>query len=264
MNIIHCLAQKWPFVRGRHFLFRKLESNGKLKKSLEDLKSPFSCRHGFEMFGIQKDRVSDWLKLFGNYEVGTDKYFLSRSLGAEQLFLDIGANVGYYSMLLSHANPQAHVWAFEPNPLPRECLDKSISFAKLSDRVTVYPFGLSDSDREENLVFEQGVSGSGHISPDSEVGVEIQLRSFQSLWESQNKPSVGLVKIDVEGHEWQVLATMKEMLQRDHPDLVIELVDEQLKRFGSSSQEITAFLEGMGYQNVGGFELNTFFEHRSR
>lgn len=252
----------YPFTRGRHFIFRNLSSTGLLSKISRSSGDLVKCRKGFQLSCLKNDRVSDWLKVFGDYEKGTDAYFLSQHK-AEGYFLDIGSNVGYYSLLHAKMGLVKGVWSFEPNPQPRKALEKSVRENNFQDQITVFPYALSDEEGVVNFHFEEGISGSGHISANSEDGIKVELKKFSDLWEKNGAPKVSIIKIDVEGHEWQVLQCMQEMLKRDHPKIVIELVNEQLERFGSSSKLITDYLENEGYCKVGGYELNSFFEYQS-
>lgn len=178
------------------------------------------------------------------------------------MFLDIGANVGFYSLLHASKSLVTGTWAFEPNPKPRGALEKSVVSNKFESLIKVFPYALSDSDGQASFTFEEGVSGSGHISSKDEGGeIEVEIRAFSGLWEEAGEPKVSIIKIDVEGHEWQVLQAMKVMLERDHPKIVIELVDDQLERFDSSAEQIKQYLSGLGYKIVGGYELNSFFEY---
>ena len=258
-KFILSITKNWPFNRGRHFFFRNLEATGLLVNLSDYVGRMIPTRMGLKMRGIPRDRVSDWLKIFGQYELGTDKYLL-RYKNTPGLFLDIGSNIGYYTMLLANANKDRRVWAFEPNPSPRECLEDSVEMNGFTERVMVFPFALSDKDGEADFIFQKGVSGSGHISKEKEGTIKVAIKNFQELWQRNDSPRIALLKIDVEGHEWQVLSGMEEMLKRDRPNIVVELVDAQLARGGSSSVQICDFLRGLGYEKTGSYELNSFFE----
>ena len=59
------------------------------------------------------------------------------------LFLDIGANIGYFSLLLTHHFPRLTTVSFEPNPLLVETLSKSVRDAALQQRVNIIPKALA-------------------------------------------------------------------------------------------------------------------------
>lgn len=257
-SFLQFLTNRWPLSRGRHFIFRNLKSSGLLINFSESIGQVTPSRYGFQIHCLLGDRVSDWLKVFGDYEKGTDAFFLSQKK-EPGIFLDIGANVGFYSLLHASQNKVDAIWSFEPNPKPRECLEKSIKVNNYTDQITVFPCALSNEDGKAFFDFEEGLSGSGHLSESGET--EVQIRSFSKLWKEQGSPVITTIKMDVEGHEWQVLQAMEAMLIRDKPRIVIELVDEQLQRYGASSEIIVNFLSKLGYKKIGGYELNTFFEY---
>ena len=263
-KVFYHFTRNWPFVRGRHWLFRRASGAGIVKRLSESIQSGVKTRAGFRIATIEHDRVSDWIKVFGNYEVGTDRFLVgcARSGG---LFLDIGSNIGYYSLLVASQHVSRNVWAFDPNPLVRECLENSIRLNSYHERVRVFPYALSDHDGHSAMIIEEGVSGSGHLSESNDGNegglAEIEIREFDPIWQAAGSPEVSSVKIDVEGHELQVLKAMKSVLEQNHPDIVIELVEDQLNRYGSSVEGVVGFLEGIGYMKIGDFELNSFFRY---
>jgi FkbM family methyltransferase len=72
---------------------------------------------------------------FAGYESGTPHFFLDRCRSA-RVGLDIGANVGYYSILAALANPDAEVVAFEPVPQLYDRLVRNIELNQLTSRIT--------------------------------------------------------------------------------------------------------------------------------
>jgi len=153
--------------------------------------------------------------------------------------IDVGANVGQYTLRFSElAGPEGRVIAFEPVPETFALLSANTGHfphanvtlinAALSDRTGVAGISLS--------CFPTGLTDyyKARVSPvDGSARVVITL-SFDSLGIEH---PVGLVKIDVEGHESAVLKGMVQLLRRDRPVLIVE----------TESDEVIADLLAIGY-----------------
>ncbi len=131
--------------------------------------------------------------------------------------LDVGANLGAYSLLISQwVGPSGHVHAFEPNPQVSAGLERHVSMNHLEDRVTIVRKAVSD--REMNCFFTFGDSiGSGRLedraaphSREDRVLVEsISLDGFCR----QRGILPQFVKIDVEGAEFEVLRGARDLMR---------------------------------------------------
>jgi FkbM family methyltransferase len=140
---------------------------------------------------------------------------------------DIGANVGWYSLQFSRwAGRSGQVFAFEPDPQNAARLREAVAG---STNVVVLPIGLSNSTRDAWLL--RGVDRLGatsKIAPDESAHenalVRVKLDSGDAVLESGRASLPDLVKIDVEGHELQVLQGMEEVLDHQRVrDLFIEI-----------------------------------------
>lgn len=166
----------------------------------------------------------------------------SRLCQRDKLALDIGASTGDYSeAMIPYA---AGCIAFEANPNKTAILNQR--FANTS--VTVFGFALSEKDEEIELripVQENGsqISSLATIERDnslsglSTTSTTIQCRRLDGL----ALKSVGFMKIDVEGHEISVLKGAIELIDRDHPHVLIEI--EERHKPGAIRAAIDFFRE---------------------
>lgn len=146
------------------------------------------------------------------------KIFLELSLKIKDpVMFDIGACFGTYSFITLF-NPGLKVQAFEPYPKMVEYMKDIIRLNDIPD-ITVNEFGLSDKDRKCDMEFgsvfhrsELDLNvGTTNIRPDSEGNY-----TFRPL-DSLNIQKMDLVKIDVEGHEMEVLKGAAETFKRCKP-----------------------------------------------
>jgi FkbM family methyltransferase len=131
------------------------------------------------------------------------------------VFWDVGANVGLYSLLLR--KNFRHVFAVEPNPVARRNLKARLLW-HFARNVTILPFALSDQNGETRL--SPGSDRFQAWSKLHESGIRVKTATFDSIYQR----SVDLMKIDVEGAEFMVLQGAKDALQRGRiMNLLIEV-----------------------------------------
>jgi FkbM family methyltransferase len=142
--------------------------------------------------------------------------------------LDIGANVGYYTMKLSElVGPEGRVFAFEPLTATSEILAFAARFAPY-ENITI--FNTAVSDKPELLKFSIGKNQDGLPNYFTARAAESGNHAvFATTIDSLALPRcVSFVKIDTEGSENAVLRGMEALIERDHPVLAIE-VDASLE-----------------------------------
>lgn len=157
--------------------------------------------------------------------------------------LDVGANIG--AVALRAAQKARRVYAFEANPA---------TYARLAENVRqndlpVTPVHAAVSDRRGQLYSRpaQGSRNTGmaEVAP-TPSGPPVPAVCLDDFVTERNL-TVGLLKVDVEGHDAAVLRGALAMLRRDRPIVVVEVNDEHLCRHGSSSREVLDLFGGLGY-----------------
>ncbi len=165
---------------------------------------------------------------------------ISNLLDREKISIDAGAHLGTYTSHMIKNSKRC--WAFEPNPQFFEKL-KSIS-----PNLIVKQVALSDQNGEVFLRVPGKELGRGTIEKDNtlEEFENINVISVkQKKLDDYELETVGLIKIDVEGHELSVLNGAKNLLIRDRPTLLIE-VEERHKR--NAVIKLRKFLEELDYK----------------
>ncbi|MDH5770420.1 MAG: FkbM family methyltransferase [Candidatus Bathyarchaeota archaeon] len=147
--------------------------------------------------------------------------FLSRTKG--KLFVDIGANLGRYTILLS--KNYERVIAIEPEGNNMWFLKQNVKHAKVNN-VTFQQCAVSDEDGEAFLYFGSHVGEHSIFRKQQFGGVKVQTRKLSSIIRDEQ---VDLIKMDVEGAEWSVLKGSEEILDRIR-SWVIELHDVNRKK----------------------------------
>lgn len=145
--------------------------------------------------------------------------------------VDVGANIGYYTLLSSRiVGTEGRVYAFEPEPHNFELLNKSIDANNL-DNVRVYQGAVSDKAGLAKLYLSDSQMPQAHsISRDWGRGsIDVNSTTLDSLWESLGKPHVDLIKIHVGESDRLVLRGAKRLLSELEPFVIMVFVPSQWK-----------------------------------
>ena len=141
---------------------------------------------------------------FGLHEV-PDMAFMVHLLRPGELLLDIGANIGSYTVLAA-TTAQARVIAFEPHPRTAASLERNVAHNRLGERVDIRRVALSAAEGEGSLT--DGLDAMNYLvvgDPGSRSGdlCQVPLRTLDG---EVGEATPTMLKIDVEGHEESVLA----------------------------------------------------------
>ncbi len=169
--------------------------------------------------------------------------------------IDVGANVGFYSVLMAHALPARRVLSVEPTPAALARLRANLTRNGVAERVTVVEgaaaataghFDLSVIEgREEYASF--GALVHDTIAGEAHHVVRVPTTPLDDLVDAHGL-TPGFVKIDVEGAEEAVLIGGARTLERHRPVIMAELNDDLLRQQGSSARAVLSRLEGAGYR----------------
>jgi FkbM family methyltransferase len=185
-----------------------------------------------------------WLGRKDHYDV----YHLQRFLQPGHVFLDIGANFGYYSvMLASRLDKQGVIHAFEPNPPTLARLRHHVAINGLEDLIQVHAVALSDQEGTAALAMREGNTGSANIVSSDAASAPVRLATLDAFCDEQGLTRLDAVKIDVEGFEERVLMGGQRSLRRWRPVLLLELEPARLADKQSSAERVARLLHELGY-----------------
>jgi FkbM family methyltransferase len=178
----------------------------------------------------------------GNIYLGlhefSDMGFLLHFLRKEDMFFDVGANIGSYTVLASgHAG--ACTIAFEPIPSTFKILQKNIKLNKIDTLVKALNVGAGSE--AGNLVFTGLYDSENHVvskseSVSEENSFELPVVTIDEIAYANQVPV--LIKIDVEGFETEVLKGMKSILKDDDLKAVIIELNGSGNRYGYDENKI--------------------------
>jgi FkbM family methyltransferase len=157
------------------------------------------------------------------------------------LFLDVGANVGLYSLVVATRGLARGVIAFEPDARSLGPLQTNLSINGVASAVDIRAVALSDHDGSVWFKPDPGTSTCrSSVSADGELSVPCT--RLDTVLPATGKRL--FLKIDIEGHELAALNGMRDVLGRNQCFL-------QVESFTPNTAALDAFMHGLGYSHTG-------------
>ena len=174
-----------------------------------------------------------------------------------RIAVDVGANIGLYTLPLSrYTGPRGRVFAFEPEHHNFELLSRNI---ELNGAVNVTAIEAAASDRNGHAPLALSPTNYGDhyvVSKPGAAGPSARLVTLDDTLASTLPGSVGVIKIDVQGHEPAVLRGARETLARNPGAVIlIELAPRLLQRGGYSAAELLEIVRDF---HLSGWEINSY------
>jgi len=160
------------------------------------------------------------------------------------VFCDVGANAGYFSIGVGGRFPDVRVVAFEPQPTLARAIALSAALSGL-DNVVVLQTMLGAREGSAQLFVPSHSVHASAVSPAGRVrALTCPVKTLTGLVDRRLVPWPTLVKIDVEGAELDVLQGAVRILEDNPPYLVLES-NENADRFGYSRSDLLDYLRGI-------------------
>ncbi len=201
-------------------------------------------RHALGTFVVPThDEVGLRILSTGNFEAKNLEGLRLHAFSArvEEVAVDVGANIGVFSVELSHYFKS--VIAIEPNPITFHVLQANLAINKA--RVLALQLGASNSDQTMALHMPTaGDLGWATLHPNAPdfTSFQVHVRPIDDiLSENSFDARVGFIKIDVERHELEVLRGCRRTIEKHFPDIFFEA------NSFAEGKNCCSYLEEMGY-----------------
>ena len=183
------------------------------------------------------------------------------------LFIDIGAHLGYYTLLSAAWNKgKQPVYAFEPNPDFFSTLKESISINKLTHKIKPFQIALSDKEGKAKMT-----GWDSRVMDEDESG-SVKTLTFDQFCEKENiKPDI--MKIDVHGAEGKILNGMSKTLTQvshvfceTHSEIMDFCVNDIVQMMVVAGLKVYEFTDPRNSEGVKIIPLNqiVFSDHKDR
>lgn len=189
----------------------------------------------------------------GSYETEETALMVALARGKNR-FLDIGANVGWYSLHLAAAlDPEDRlVYALEPIKVSFDVLNENIEINGLRD--VIFAFNLAAGDIEGDQVFSVPIDVPGaasmlNLHPEAPSHEQIcSVTTVDLFLAQQGAGPIDLVKCDVEGAELMVMRGASRLLTVDRPVILLEILRKWSRAFGYHPNDLIGLLGQYGYE----------------
>lgn len=190
-----------------------------------------------------------------DYALGTNELpvqvALADALGAGDVFLDVGANVGFFSLLAARlVGPTGAVWAVEPVPANVAQIQHNARRNRFRNLAVVDAAASSSAGTTTLLLAVHpggAVIASAGAPPDPAGALEVRTVRIDDLVASGQVRPPTVVKIDVEGAELDVLEGMPATLRDHRPVVVCEVDGRDDAAVASQRSAVVALLVHAGY-----------------
>lgn len=224
----------------------------------------FGARDGLvraKRYGVNFSlNLSDYLhrKIFLYAYENREIRFIQSNVEVRSTALDIGANLGLYSFLLTQKSygVQAHVYSFEPVPSSFLLLNENVRLNNFENNIKALMCGLGNKDFKayfSNSDSKPGQLSSGnfHLSVDQLDGVtihsKIEVEIFHPSKFFSDEVFFDFVKVDVEGMELEVLKGFQFWLDNSQIEMLMIEMNITRNGFTKDSHQVNSFLISKGY-----------------
>jgi FkbM family methyltransferase len=209
-------------------------------KMILDLQDRGACRDLYH-YGIREREATDIYKSF---------------LTKEDNVLDIGANIGIYT-LLSSSLTKGNIYAIEPDPRTYKLLNKNIKINGLEERVKLYNVAMGD--KKGKLEFYQSKSFNwSSVARENEKGIQVKVDTVDDFGKDRE---ISCLRFDLEGYEHSLLKGARKTLKKKLK-IFMEVHPLLIKEYGGDVLEMFEMLKDfkLKYYNIP--EMN-YFKKRS-
>jgi FkbM family methyltransferase len=211
--------------------------------------------------------LSPHLLLDGFWELWLTR-FIARRIKPGMTTFDVGANFGYFTLLLGGlVGPAGKVLACEPNPVAAANLRRSVRLNGHVDRTTVVEAALGASGAPEAVLFVPNeepknahvISSPGDADPTLGAICCVMQTTLDQIAAELRR--VDFIKVDAEGAEEQILIGMLDTLGRHKPCLILEFNGFRSKDARALLCELMSIYGTLQYLDFDGKLLDTTIEH---
>lgn len=241
---LYLLLGKTNFSRA----FWSLLPEGLRKKDIIDLDSEIICRH------ILKNRIGDFVNIFDkkiffcpentdnkyphlfallatvNQIINLDQYKILTLIKDGSNIIDVGCNIGIFSLFANKTFPNSNIYSFEPNNITFKILKRTIDINNLNNNINIFNCALGDKEGNKKLRISKDALASGSAIADSQIvseknyfsseSVNVNITTIDKFVIDKNIKKVDFIKIDSEGYEKNILLGAKNTIQKFNPTIV--------------------------------------------
>lgn len=165
----------------------------------------------------------------------------------EPVVLDIGANIGDFALLVHGLNPQAKIFAYEPEHFNLEVIKKNIGLNGAGQNIKIFPLAVAGTDGEKTFYVSQ--SEYAHTleknlrGNDLAQAITVNSTTIEQIFQENNINHIDLLKLDIEGAEYDVLYNLPQNLYDKIRYIALEIHDHPVHQ----KKSLIQFINEKGY-----------------
>lgn len=196
--------------------------------TMEDTVELKSKTGTFKMILERPGLIEDLIAGAGGWEIGIVNR-LSGLLKDEGLFLDVGANIGYYTLYMASSFPNMKCIGFEPSPMIYKQFKRNVSENQFNN-ISAYDYAVGDfcglthfhvtGDTHYNRALS-AVNYYEHLENDFKK-ISVKIVTLDSFLNKDLKKNVQIIKIDTQGFEYEVIRGALDIINQSKPIICLE------------------------------------------
>jgi FkbM family methyltransferase len=247
-NLFRWYLSQFPLRDGKAYLYERLHAGlapgGRYAVVRLD--------KGFRMKLDLADPEQLKVYFYGHYHERYEADLVQRLLTGDDVFWDVGANVGYFTLVAATALAnRGQIVAFEPG---KNAYARLVSNVALNPYQNIQAFPVAVTDREGEAVLHllgdiADSSASLYPAAQAQAGQEVCRTVSLDHWlDSEGLRPPNLIKLDAEGAELAVLQGAAGLIQNSPPLFLMEMEEKNLVAAGASKAAVAQYLTGCGYR----------------
>ncbi len=174
-----------------------------------------------------------------------DMMYVLHVVNYSDLFVDIGANIGSYTVLACSVKGARGI-AFEPTPKTYQKLLINLRLNNLQNRVIAYEMGLAD--KEGTFLFSSEFNTANHLIAKDEIIKETIYAKFSTLDKMLEGKTPTIIKMDVEGLETLVINGMLNIIKNPNLHSIIMELNNSGMRYGFNDEDIIHKMKKLDFE----------------
>jgi FkbM family methyltransferase len=242
-----------PWAFGKTLLWNRMISHFRWLESSREPTAEARTFFGSTILVDPQDMCGRFIYYFGTWEPNLT-HWISQRLKDGDVFVDVGANVGYFSLLASTLVGSGHVVAVEPTPRAFDMLQESMRRSRVTNVRAVNAAAWHERSVLQmfsgaNLTMSSLMSDWAARWNDYE-SCDVPADRLADILTPQEMKSARIVKIDVEGAEWHVIEGMVELLEscREDLEIMVEVTPKLLAAEQHTSDELFELFGRYGFR----------------
>jgi len=239
---------KFPLRDGKAYWYERLHA----RLTPPDRYAVVRLDKGFVMNLDLADPEQLKVYFYGHYHERYEADLVQRLLTGDEVFWDVGANVGYFTLVAATAlNQRGGIVAFEPGKNAYARLTENLALNAYRN-IRTFPVAVTDREGEAVLHLAGDIADSSaslYPAAQAQAGQEVcRTVALDQVLRSEGLRPPDLIKLDAEGAELAVLQGAQRLLADSPPLWLMEMEEKTLQAAGASKAAVAQCLAGYGYR----------------